>query len=260
MGSRRFLIVQTGMLRDVAPAEIDPLGDFDQMIIAAGGFAAGETQTVKVCAGAPLLEEPNAFRGILITGSSSMVGRPEPWMDELTKWLRRAIEQRTSVLGICFGHQLIAHVLGGTVAPNPNGCELGTVSLTFTEAWRGDPLFGNLPQGAKVQVHHYESVASLPRGARVLASNGHEPHQVVRYARNIWGVQFHPELNADVMRELIASDAPKLASEGVDVEKVLASIADSSSGNLILRRFRELADTLGDVQGSFGAPGQRHYL
>jgi GMP synthase (glutamine-hydrolysing) len=78
----------------------------------------------------------------------------------------------------------------------------------------------------------------------VQARNGHEPHQIVRYARNLWGVQFHPELNAEGMRELIASDAPKLASEGVDVEKALASIADSPCGHLVLQRLRELAEAM----------------
>src|SRR5207248_8736486 len=99
------------------------------------------------------------------------------------------------VLGVCFGHQLLARAAGGDVVQNPRGREIGTVRVPLTEAGCKDPLF-SWASGAEIEVQatHVNAVDHLPCGATVLASNENTAAQAFRLSETVAGVQFHPEL------------------------------------------------------------------
>lgn len=79
-------------------------------------------------------------------------------------------------LGICYGHQLLGHALGGTVGNHPDGGEFGTVEVRLLPEAAADPLFAGLPAVFPAQLFHRQSVLYLPSGAQVLASSQREPH------------------------------------------------------------------------------------
>jgi GMP synthase (glutamine-hydrolysing) len=99
------------------------------------------------------------------------------------------------VLGVCFGHQLLARALGALVERNPKGPEVGTREIALTEEGRRDPLFSGLPAALLVQENHEDHVPAPPAGATVLARNDHTPVQAFALG-GIRSVQFHPEFDA----------------------------------------------------------------
>ena len=68
-------------------------------------------------------------RGVILTGSVHMVGERLPWSEALRPWLQEAVARELPVFAICYGHQLLADALGGTVGANPNGAEIGNITL-----------------------------------------------------------------------------------------------------------------------------------
>ena len=80
------------------------------------------------------LPDPRSVRAVVVTGSAAMVTSREPWSERTAAWLCETVEVKTPVLGICYGHQLLAHALGGRVEDNPQGRHIGTVDVTLTDA------------------------------------------------------------------------------------------------------------------------------
>lgn len=174
---------------------------------------------------------------VIVTGSPSSVTEGLPWMERAAERMRDLVLREVPLLGICFGHQLLGHALGGAVAPNPRGREMGTVAQT---AWRSDPVFGEA--GAQsVNTTHVDSIVRLPRGAEVLASTALEPHSAVRFGRHAFGVQFHPEIDGAVMRQYLEARRPILLAEGFDFEAAQRAAEDAPQGAAVIERFLQLA-------------------
>ena len=93
----------------------------------------------------------------------------------------------------------------------------------------------------RVQVCHTQSVLRLPTGAARLAFNAHDAHQAFRFGPCAWGVQFHPEFNADVVRTYIDDMRPLLAAEKQDPDALRAATVDTPYGEEVLKRFARLA-------------------
>lgn len=231
----RLLIVKTGeTLR-----ELRGRGDFEDWIARGLGLPAAELEVAAPVGGAAL-PDPGAPRGVVVTGSSAMVSAREPWSERAAEWLARAVRLGTPVLGICYGHQLLAHGLGGTVGPNPRGREMGTVEVRVSEAGRADPLLGTLGAAALAHATHVESVLALPPGAVRLAESDADPHQAFAVGGRAWGVQFHPEFDAAVIRGYLEARREELRREGQDPDALLARVREAPSGPRLLRRFAEL--------------------
>ena len=171
------------------------LGDFEHWIAAGLPASTLHVKVVDPRAG-DALPATEAVAGVIVTGSHSMVTDREPWSEQVAEWLRAAVAAELPLLGMCYGHQLLAHALGGEVANHPQGIELGTVEVARTEAAHGDPLFDALPARFAAQSAHRQSVRRLPAGAVLLAGNDFEPHHAYRVGERAWGVQFHPEFSA----------------------------------------------------------------
>ena len=144
------------------------------------------------------------------------------------------------VLGICYGHQLLAHALGGEVGDNPRGREFGTVDVSLEKITRDDPLLGALPRRIRVHVGHTQSVLRLPEGAVRLASNPWDINQAARFGPAAWGVQFHPEFDAEIIREYLEHYRGVLSAEGQDPDRLLSGVVDEPAGKLVLRKFAAL--------------------
>jgi len=178
--------------------------------------------------------------GVIITGSHSMVTDNLHWSVNIEQWIREAINHPIYILGICYGHQLIAKALGGYVDNNPKGKEIGTVTIFSNERIKKDPLFKDTFQNFKAHVTHMQSVLTLPKGAKSLALNPHDENQIVRFSEYIWGVQFHPEFDENIMKEYIKEQKIQLQTLGFDMDELLTNVDKTDYANTLIDRFAQL--------------------
>jgi GMP synthase (glutamine-hydrolysing) len=150
------------------------------------------------------------------------------------------VEHTTPVLGICYGHQLLAHALGGRVGPNPRGREIGTVRVQLAPEAAGDALLAGFRSALCVHTTHSEAVLELPEPAVRLGSSEADPNSAFAFGTSAWGVQFHPEFDAQVMTRYIEERRELLVAEGIDAEDRLGGVEESPDGTTVLRRFYEL--------------------
>lgn len=185
-----LLIIHTGL----PPAPVlQTYEDQPAWFIQALDGVIGRATVVKPFAG-EALPAPETVDLALITGSWSMVSDREPWSEHTAGWIRTAMDADTPLLGICYGHQLIAHALGGEVGDHPDGVEMGLQQIELLQAAADEPLLRDLPPRFDALLAHQQTVLSLPPGARVLARSAHDPHQIVRYGPQALSFQFHPEM------------------------------------------------------------------
>lgn len=211
-------------------------GDYDRWFRDGLGVADAALEVVHVCDGAPL---PSSFdyAGVVVTGSWAMVTDREPWSEASAEYLRRAVERGRPVLGVCYGHQLLAHAFGGLVGYNPRGRHAGTTTLSLTDAASGDALLGGHGRPLTVQVSHSQVVIDLPAEAVLLGHCPLDPNHAFRIGDAAWGVQFHPEFSAETSRAYIRERSATIAAEGLDPERLLESVEDSDDGVRVLRAF-----------------------
>jgi len=189
-----------------------------------------------------MLPPPETVRGAIVTGSHAMVTERARWSEHTGEWLAQLVERSVPLLGICYGHQLLAHALGGEVGFHPGGIEIGTVAVRATAAAATDPLFGRLPARFPAQTIHSQTVLRLPQHALRLAGNEFEPHHAFRVGRCAWGVQFHPEFSAAVMRDFIEHLAPDLRRQNREPDVLAAAVTQTPAAASVLRLFAEIAD------------------
>jgi len=150
------------------------------------------------------------------------------------------VEARVPVLGVCYGHQLLAHALGGKVGFHPEGRDTGTKQVTLLDTASSDPLFQQMPPQFPAQLTHKQSVLELPPGAILLANSSFEPHQAFRVGTNAWGVQFHPEFTDQIMKAYLEVQTPELDQEGLNASQLRAEVTPAPAASDVLRYFSEL--------------------
>jgi GMP synthase-like glutamine amidotransferase len=145
------------------------------------------------------LPDPTRYQAILLMGGPQHVYADEdlPYVAQEKTMLRQAVAEDIPTLGICLGGQLLASALGAEVRQH-HLSEVGFFQIPLTEAGRQDPLFAGLP-GQQLAFHWHSDVFELPAGAIRLASNENAPNQAFRYARRAYGLQFHIELNDELV-------------------------------------------------------------
>jgi GMP synthase (glutamine-hydrolysing) len=235
----RFLIVKTGTTVSNVVAQ---RGDFEAWI--ARGLGALE-QDVEVCRvhqeqALPAVRELGELSGVVVTGSPAMVTERHPWSERSAEWLREAVMADVPVLGICYGHQLLAHAFGGRVDDNPRGRHIGTVDVELNDHGARDALLGALGPTLHVAVSHKQSVLELPKEATLLATAARDPHHAFAIGKRAWGVQFHPEFDADIVRGYVAARRDLINAEGLDATAIEQAARDTDHGPRVLQRFAEL--------------------
>lgn len=231
---KNMVIIKTG---DSIPPLVSRRGDFEDWIITGmGNGRAFSGQVIAVHRG-ETPPAPDLFSGIVVTGSHAMVTDGSDWIIRTAEWLLEAVRKEVPVLGICFGHQILAHALGGKVGKMPGLPEFGTVPLTLTADAANDPVFGSLPRAVGVQTSHYQSVLKLPPMSVLLASTEKDPHSAFRYGRCAWGVQFHPEYDADIADAYINEFNRETREIRKDAALLPLNSSDTAAGRMILGRF-----------------------
>lgn len=231
-----ILIIKTGTTVDKARQQY---GDFEDWIIEAMERPDGEFQVVDAEAGESL-PDYGRIAGAIITGSPAMVTDRLEWSEKVAAYLQGLKDLAIPTLGICYGHQLLAHAFGGTVANHPGGREIGTTQVTLSPAAETDTLLQGFEEQFDVHTSHLQSVTALPADAQILASNDFEPHHAVRFAENVWGLQFHPEFDEGVMRAYIEERDASLSKENLDPARLLQAVRETPVAKSVLLAFSRL--------------------
>ncbi|NDK39455.1 glutamine amidotransferase [Pseudoxanthomonas gei] len=227
-----FLIVETGQ-----PAlRLRRYGRFPHWIRVAAGLEASEAVVVNVEQG-DALPRREGFAGVIVTGSAAMVTDKAEWSERSADWLRDAAHDGMSLLGICYGHQLLAHALGGEVAYNPAGRESGTVNIDLHPPAHEDPLFAGMPLSFPAHATHVQTVLRPPDGATVLAKSGQDDCHAFRWRDRAWGVQFHPEFATHHMRGYVAFRGEELKQAGRCPASIAREVTAAPQARKLLRRF-----------------------
>jgi len=216
-------------------------GDFEHWIAAGLGDTSLPVVVLDPRRG-DTLPDPSTLAGAIVTGSHAMVSHREPWSESTGRWLARMVAHDTPVLGICFGHQLLADALGGEAGDHPVGMEVGTVQVELRPEAADDPLTKGLPQRFDAHVVHRQSALRLPKDAVRLAGNDFEPTQAFRIGQHAWGVQFHPEFDDDVMRGYVEHLAEPLRTEGRNPAALEADVKPTPAAAGLLQRFARIAE------------------
>lgn len=235
--SKTILIMKTG---NTIPSLRERGEDFEDWFVTGSGRPATDFTVRSLFLGEPLPDLAETA-GIVITGSPAYVTDLEPWNGIAAAYLREAFAREIPILGVCYGHQLLAWAFDGEVGFHPGGREIGSVSVQLTDAGKADSLLGGLPSDFVAQVSHQQSVLKLPPDAVRLAHNEFDPHHGFRLGDCAWGVQFHPEFDAEITRAYILERQVDLLSEGLPVQQLLNAARPSPESATLLRRFSEMA-------------------
>ncbi|KFC70595.1 Glutamine amidotransferase, class I [Devosia sp. LC5] len=218
----KLTIIQTGDVPLPLRGQFGPYAKmFERMFDATGqGFSQ---EVVAVSDGAPF-PELGPVEGIVITGSAAGVYDDLPWLDPLRDFIRRAYAARTPMLGVCFGHQIMADALGGDVRKSDKGWGLGRHTYGVTSR----PAFMRAaPSALSVACSHQDQVIVPPKEAEVILASDFTPNAGLAY-RNGAALSFqpHPEFADDytiALAELRRGKAPDAL-----VDKAVASVATPS--------------------------------
>jgi GMP synthase (glutamine-hydrolysing) len=231
---KRILLVKTGgTIKKITPL----YEDFEDWF--ANQMEVNDFLQVDVFRHEPL-PTPDSVAGVVVTGSAAMVSDQEDWSEHTAAWLKAAVGNGVPVLGVCYGHQLLAHAMGGRVGRNPRGRQIGTVRVQLTREGKSDLLLGHLPGVFDAQTSHMESVLELPPQVTRLATSPRDDNFAIRFAQKAWGIQFHPEFSEPVMLEYIRHRAGAIRDEGQDPDHLLARVTDTPQARSILPRFKAL--------------------
>ncbi|KAG7287529.1 hypothetical protein NEMBOFW57_007041 [Staphylotrichum longicolle] len=146
----------------------------------------------------PSLDDVDA---ILITGSKHNAFDDDDWITTLVEFVRKALlHDRVRVVGVCFGHQIVARALGALVARSDAGWEVSVTETRLTE--KGREVFGGR-ETLQIQQMHRDQVFGVPAGAEVLASTEKCPNHGFIIPKRVITVQGHPEFTEDIMGEIL---------------------------------------------------------
>lgn len=164
------------------------------------------------------------FAGVVLLGGALLPDDDEraPFLAHERELIVEAMTNGVPLLGICLGAQLLAHVGGGAVTPRSGETERGSCAITVLPAAADDPLFGAVSEYDELRViqNHDDSITALPPDAVLLATSDACRVQAFRLGATSWGVQFHPEADAE---RIATWDEAALSAAGLDRAALLAA-------------------------------------
>lgn len=166
------------------------------------------------------LPESFAFDGCVLTGSRASVYWEEPWIADLREWVGEAVGRGVPFLGVCFGHQLLADALGGTVEAMDD-YEIGYRTVTHDGE---SPLLDGVSEEFTAFTTHSDRVTELPPGAEQFAENDYGVHGF--RAGDVFAVQFHPEYDPETAEMVTRSKDDHLSEERI--EQVLDGVTEEN--------------------------------
>lgn len=176
------------------------------------------------------LDECDAY---VVTGSKAGAYENHDWIEPLTQWIIAAHTVQTKVLGVCFGHQIIAQALGGKVEKSDKGWGVGVRSLSTNP---DSPFCQSLPKQLNLIYSHKDQVVSLPIGAHNFLGDDFCPYAGFTIGEHIVTLQGHPEFTPEYSERLltlrISDIGEKVYSQAIQSLKFVTD--ENYIGRLIL--------------------------
>ncbi len=175
-----------------------------------------------------LPSSPKECDAWMCTGSKYSVYDGTPWIADLAAFIRSLGETR--FVGICFGHQMLAHAMGGEVAKAKQGWGVGVLPLNILkkESWMEPPL-----AQVRMQHMHQDQVRKLPEGSVLLGSSAHCEVGMFRVGETMLGIEGHPEFTVDYGAALIRARRALIGEPGA--QRALDSLKGKTDGPAIGR-------------------------
>lgn len=153
-------------------------------------------------------------------------------LERITPLVEYLLATDSPTLGVCYGHQLIAEIMGGNVTHDHSQMKLGSHDVVH---FGDDPLFKDIPEVFTAQYGHKDSVTTLPKAATLIAKGDTCEYSALRYGKRIYTTQFHPELTAEDFRDRLEGMTDYLPGRVVSKD----CVRESPHASTIIARFIE---------------------
>ncbi|KAL2915670.1 hypothetical protein HK105_204855 [Polyrhizophydium stewartii] len=244
------------------PAIADRFGQFPaifERLFAAAADRAGDQLSMDTyfAIDGQLPANPSEYDAIVISGSRYSAYEDLPWINSLKDFVRKVdAEASAKVVGVCFGHQIIAEALGGKVVQNEKGWEIGPTTIDLTES--GAKLLGVEARQIALHEMHKDHVVQMPEGFEAVGSTAKSTVQIMRKGNKIISVQAHPEFVAGITRELL--DSRRNLFSAADYDLWISKVDDRTDGDAFasaVLRFVQDVPVRAQTVGSFVAHSSR---
>ncbi|GHA32491.1 glutamine amidotransferase [Devosia pacifica] len=175
------------------------------------------------------LPDPETLEGVAITGSPAGVHDDLRWIEPLRAFIQKAHAAGVPMVGICFGHQIMADALGGQVARAPGGWGIGRHDYTRTST---SSVLDPLPKLVQVACSHQDQVVEAPPEAQTILASPFTPHAGLVYNNGrAMSLQPHPEFSDDYALALVDLRKEQVPAATLDAAK--ASFAQASHSDAV---------------------------
>lgn len=225
--SLRICILETDVLRPELTAQYQGYGRMFEQLFLRQSVNQAEFRVYNVMNG-DYPPEGERFDAYLVTGSKADSFGDDPWIQTLKAYLLKLYERGDKLLGVCFGHQLLALVLGGKAERADRGWGVGVHRYTLAAhaPWM-DPQVTELT----LLISHQDQVTQLPKGATVIASSDFCPNAAYHVGDQVLCFQGHPEFVHDYSRALLDARQDHLGDEVY--QRAIASLKLEHQGDLV---------------------------
>lgn len=178
------------------------------------------------------LPDLNSCDGYILSGSPKAAYEKDPWIIELGDFIRKAHTLKKKIVGICFGHQLIAHSLGGLAEKSPSGWGVGVHKFQILEhrEWM-KPKLTTPKQTMALLFSHQDQVTRLPEDSTLLAGNKFCPYQMFTIGNHILGMQGHPEFNVKFAKGRLTARFERIGAE--KVKQAMQTLEEETHGQIL---------------------------
>ena len=223
-------VLQTGRAPDELQVEH---GDYDSMCKALLGLSPEEAKTYAILDG-EFPPSPEKYDVLLITGSRHGVYEDHAWINPLEELIRNAYARKQKMIGICFGHQIIARALGGAVKKSDKGFGVGVMDYALT---RHD--------GSQAPISlcawHQDQIVAPPPGGKIIAHSDFCAVAGLEYGNTAISFQAHPEFTRDYVRDLIELRATSMFDRDFAIQS-LASLKRGVNQDVIQKELALFLD------------------
>jgi len=183
--------------------------------------------------------DPERFDSVILSGSEESLLTDAPWIRRQMEFTKIVADRGVPLLGVCFGHQIIARALFGKKAVRK--CpehEIGWLRVSLTQLGVDDPLFDDIPGDFNPFHSHFDEVLSVSGKIEVLAGSEKCRVQAMRVkGTNIYGIQFHPEIGTEVGKRHLLEVKQMFPHLADDIRKALREPMDSGISHRLFRNF-----------------------